>query len=148
MSGYRPYNKSLDTCAYIFGIIGIAALVTSGHFIIPKVPPCLFHTLTGLYCPGCGGTRALSYMLSGHLIKSFYHHPIVLYAAIFGIPFILSQTVYRIRRRLNTSSSPENIHFPILTVKPWFAYTACIIIILQCIIKNLILLIFHYPIIG
>lgn len=28
---------------------------------------CAFHTLTGLYCPGCGGLRATHQMLNGNL---------------------------------------------------------------------------------
>lgn len=43
--------------------------------------PCLFHLLTGWYCPGCGGTRAVKYLLQGKLYLSFQYHPIVLYTA-------------------------------------------------------------------
>lgn len=43
--------------------------------------PCLFHLLTGWYCPGCGGTRAVKYLLQGKLLLSFQYHPLVLYAA-------------------------------------------------------------------
>lgn len=42
--------------------------------------PCLFHLLTGLYCPGCGGTRAIWALLRGDVLKSFCYHPFVLYA--------------------------------------------------------------------
>ncbi len=42
-------------------------------------PKCLFHLVTGYYCPGCGGTRALYLFLTGHWIKSFLFHPLVLY---------------------------------------------------------------------
>ena len=38
--------------------------------------PCLFHLLTGFYCPGCGGTRAIRLLLKGELIKSFCYHPL------------------------------------------------------------------------
>ena len=30
------------------------------------LPPCPFHALTGLYCPGCGSTRMLYYLVHGH----------------------------------------------------------------------------------
>ena len=43
--------------------------------------PCLFHLLTGLYCPGCGGTRAVRAMAAGNLRLSFQYHPLVLYTA-------------------------------------------------------------------
>lgn len=43
--------------------------------------PCLFHLLTGLYCPGCGGTRAVKYLLTGHPVLSLCYHPLVLYGA-------------------------------------------------------------------
>ena len=36
-------------------------------------PKCLFHLVTGYYCPGCGGTRALYLFLTGHWIKSFLY---------------------------------------------------------------------------
>ncbi|MEY8337921.1 DUF2752 domain-containing protein [Lachnospiraceae bacterium 62-35] len=44
--------------------------------------PCLFHLLTGLYCPGCGGTRAFRFFLRGQWRKSFCYNPIILYAAL------------------------------------------------------------------
>ena len=43
--------------------------------------PCLFHLLTGLYCPGCGGTRALRALLAGDLALSLRYHPLVFYTA-------------------------------------------------------------------
>ena len=41
--------------------------------------PCLFHLMTGWYCPGCGGTRALAELLKLHIVKSFLYNPMVLY---------------------------------------------------------------------
>ena len=45
---------------------------------------CLFHLLTGYYCPGCGGTRAVKLLLTGHPLYSFIYHPLVLYG-VFGL---------------------------------------------------------------
>ena len=36
--------------------------------------PCLFHLVTGYYCPGCGGTRAIASLLHGQLFRSFLYH--------------------------------------------------------------------------
>ncbi len=44
--------------------------------------PCLFHRLTGFYCPGCGGTRAVRYLLRGEIVKSIQYHPLVMYMAL------------------------------------------------------------------
>lgn len=30
-------------------------------------PPCMFHQMTGLHCPGCGGTRAMHALLHGRV---------------------------------------------------------------------------------
>jgi len=32
--------------------------------------PCTFHWLTGLYCPGCGGQRALHALLHGRIAEA------------------------------------------------------------------------------
>ena len=33
-------------------------------------PRCLFHTWTGLYCPGCGSSRAWHQLLHGHVLAA------------------------------------------------------------------------------
>ena len=33
-------------------------------------PTCLFHSLTGWNCPGCGATRAAYQLLHGHLLRA------------------------------------------------------------------------------
>ena len=39
------------------------------------VPVCLFRAMTGLPCPGCGLTRALSSLIQGHPAAAFSYHP-------------------------------------------------------------------------
>ncbi len=49
------------------------------------LPPCPFHWLTGLYCPGCGATRALHALFHGDLEKAFSMNPLFVLA----LPIVL-----------------------------------------------------------
>lgn len=68
--------------------------------------PCLFYEVTGLYCPGCGGTRAVKALLRGDVAVSFHYHPVVVYTAVcllvllvtYGISRYLHTNKYRIYR--------------------------------------------------
>ena|SRR5690348_723402 len=52
-------------------ILGAGAVM---YFFNPSThgfyPVCEFHQLTGLNCPGCGGTRAVYQLLHGHFLKA------------------------------------------------------------------------------
>ncbi|GMK40290.1 hypothetical protein PCCS19_33460 [Paenibacillus sp. CCS19] len=39
--------------------------------------PCVFHLVTGLYCPGCGITRTTLSLLHGQLAQAFRYNPLV-----------------------------------------------------------------------
>ncbi len=41
-------------------------------------PPCPFHELTGLDCPGCGSTRGLHALLHGRLLSAMDYNPLLL----------------------------------------------------------------------
>jgi hypothetical protein len=63
------------------------------------VPPCPFHVLTGLYCPGCGLTRALSYLLHGHLGLALASNSL----AVFMLPvlgYLTLSYIFRRRRQI------------------------------------------------
>ncbi|MGC4805435.1 DUF2752 domain-containing protein [Micromonospora sp. DT233] len=47
-------------------------------------PSCLLKLTTGLDCPGCGGTRALWYLLHGDLPAAARHH----FLFVFVVPFL------------------------------------------------------------
>ena len=38
-------------------------------------PLCLFHSVTGLHCAGCGGLRAAHALLHGNVAESFAYNP-------------------------------------------------------------------------
>ena len=50
--------------------------------------PCVFQELTGLYCPGCGGTRALKALMKGDVITSILYHPLILYVVFVAVLLI------------------------------------------------------------
>lgn len=96
---------SIEDTFYIVGLGCFAAAFAlcfvvriSGVSPTAWLRPCILHTLTGLYCPGCGGTRACISFLSGDLYASFRYHPFVPYAAICCIWFMISQTIEKISR--------------------------------------------------
>ncbi len=45
-------------------------------------PRCAFYQLTGCYCPGCGGLRALHQLLHGHLLTALKSNGL----AVLGLP--------------------------------------------------------------
>ncbi|MFA9377729.1 MAG: DUF2752 domain-containing protein [Lachnotalea sp.] len=55
--------------------------------------PCLFHKLSGLYCPGCGGTRAVLSLIHGHPIASIQYNPIVMYGLLIYAWYMISNTI-------------------------------------------------------
>ncbi len=59
-----------------------AGLLTEQLFEWLLSMPCPFRVITGLYCPGCGGTRAVKLFLQGHWLMSFRFHPLVLYGVL------------------------------------------------------------------
>ena len=63
-----PANARFAVVVVVITALGMAATV---YFFNPSAhhfyPVCQFHRLTGLNCPGCGGTRALYALLHGDL---------------------------------------------------------------------------------
>ena len=103
--GKPETNKKAEDIFYVTGLILAAAggllwyaYQRLGFRLEHYIPPCIFRQVTGYYCPGCGGTRAVYALFSGHLIKSFYYQPFVLYAVVVGGCFLLSQTVERLSK--------------------------------------------------
>lgn len=70
----------------------------TGIRFLRMLPPCMLHAMTGYYCPGCGGTRAVTALFHGDLLRSAWCHPFVPYAALTGVWFMVSQTIERLTR--------------------------------------------------
>lgn len=57
-------------------LAGLAVLWTHTPGESRWLPPCLFHQLTGLFCPGCGLTRALHALAHGNLVRAWSMNPL------------------------------------------------------------------------
>jgi len=134
-------DERIDRDFYIFGWCGIGAgaLVllfscATGINIFKHLWPCLFHLLTGYYCPGCGGTRAVQALLAGNLLRSFWYHPFVLYTTVVCGWFMVSQTI----ERISGGRIKIGMHF-----REIYMWIAIAIIAVNCLVKNLALIVWH-----
>jgi hypothetical protein len=44
----------------------------------PVLPPCLLYSTTGIYCAGCGATRAMHALLNGHILTALHDNVLVI----------------------------------------------------------------------
>lgn len=93
--------------------------------------PCMFHLMTGLYCPGCGGTRALKAFLRGEFITSFLYHPLILYCACVALIFLVSYQNY-------WKTKKPQFH---LYLKNRWIYGGLVIIVVNFVVKNYYLIV-------
>lgn len=133
----RQKEKTLEERLYLLGLVflvsGVISIVIYFNVIIPEIKPCLLLTTLGLYCPGCGGTRAVEALFHGQLLTSLWYHPLVLYTVVIYGGFMLTNTME---------------HFHILHIKgwkfhSWHMYGALAIVMGNWIIKNILLICFQ-----
>ncbi len=138
-------RKILEGQLYVVGICllfgGIGACLLWGS--LPSAwtgffrVPCVFHEVTGLYCPGCGGTRAVGALLQREVVLSFFYHPIVIYGAVIYGWFMISHTIeYLSKGRLKIGMRYRNLYF----------YLALMLVIINIAVKDIALTAFHIDI--
>lgn len=140
----KKREEQTERTLYLLGWLFIV-IFGIGLFIVKCFPqivryvtfPCIFNKLTGYYCPGCGGTRAVRYFLTGHWIKSFIYHPVVPYIGIGGGLYMITHTIANI-----TGGRVKGIRFRI-----GYVYGMAAIIGIQFLIKNLMIYFWDFYII-
>lgn len=77
-------SKRIPLLPAAFALSSVALLY---FFLFPLYsqyfPKCLFHSLTGLYCPGCGSQRALTALLHLNIVSAAHDNLL----AVIAIPF-------------------------------------------------------------
>lgn len=92
---------------------------------------CIFWRMTGFYCPGCGGTRAVLALMQGRVLRSLAYHPFVPYSFLTGGWFMVSQTI----QRLSGGRLPIGMKY-----RDIYLWLALGIVLAGCILKNVLLL--------
>jgi len=127
-------QKALEDSLFSAGLIallaGTAAVIIYFCIIVEKIalPPCIFSTYLGIYCPGCGGTRAFNALLHGRLLQSVWYHPLVLYTAVVFGGFMLTQGLERLGVK----------HIRGWKYHDWPMYGAVIVLVCNFLMKNLL----------
>ncbi|MDH7503133.1 MAG: DUF2752 domain-containing protein [Verrucomicrobiota bacterium] len=108
-------------------LVVLAAAIAVLFFFDPArsgfYPKCMFHTLTGLQCPGCGSLRALHALLHSQLRRAVALNPLLFVGAFFGAYLLL-------RKRLKPTE-PD----PMARRLVWWG--APVVIVLFWIVRNL-----------
>lgn len=134
--GKGTLERQLYRMGGCFLAVGLALAAFYLYVVVPNFPyPCLFLSLSGFYCPGCGGTRALEALLHGKILLSLRYHPAVLYGAVIFFGFMGTHTleILQIGR-----ARGWKFH-------AWYLYAGIAIILGNWLVQNVLLHCFGMP---
>lgn len=86
-------GKEVRKRKIIIGLLAIAIVLGLLYCFNPTetvyAPKCIFHSITGLSCPGCGIQRFLHAFMHGHFMEAIHYNYILIilipYLILFGI---------------------------------------------------------------
>lgn len=123
----------------MIGLSAAAVLAAVVLFLLPDLRayvwerPCMLRQMTGLYCPGCGGTRAFIFLIHGQVGRSFYYNPAVSYVILFALAYMISHTLKHV-----TQGRIRGFHY-----RNAYCYLGVALFVANWIWKNYMLLIQH-----
>lgn len=111
--------------------IGVVVATVALGVIDPEarahiLPGCPFRRLTGLDCPGCGGTRAVYALTQGELLQALDHNVLT----VLLLPVLLVAWVAWLRFRLGRRPTP-------LTLPPAASYSIAVAFLVFWVVRNL-----------
>jgi len=68
------WTRAAAGLAFVLSPFAVWAVLAHPIMAEPFLPKCLFHETTGLYCPGCGGTRAVLCLTEGRILDAFHNN--------------------------------------------------------------------------
>lgn len=125
------------TAALTIGLCLLLAHLTENAGIL-ALGECRFRLFLGLYCPGCGATRSLRALFSGHLLHACLLYPAVIPAAFLVLWYDVLLCIACIRRR---EALLSRFRWQLLLSVPVCA-------VLVCVLRNILLLGFGIDTLG
>ena len=118
-----PKIAAPQSLAFFTVVVLVAAALGSGavlFFFDPAkhgfYPICLFHSLTGLNCPGCGATRAAYQLLHGHLLRALHDNALLVLMLAALAVLSTRLMVRRMRNQPATANMPLGVWWALLVV--------------------------------
>ena len=129
-----------DREAYPAAWITLAALagaVLLWRFALgaPTVSRCWMWERWHVYCPSCGGTRALIALTRGQIGEALWCHLPVVAALALAAAYLLTQTVWRLRGKRGWA-----LHY-----RPWWPAVLVGLFLANCLARNVLWLGFGIP---
>ena len=120
----------------------ITLAVLAGAFLLwrfvlgePTVSRCWIWEHWHVYCPGCGGTRALMALARGQLGQALRYHPPVVVTLFLAAAYLLTQTVWRLRGKRGWA-----LHY-----RPSWPVLLVGLFLVNCLVRNVLWLGFGIP---
>jgi len=128
---YRPGTRITKLVRPVAILVALAAGICIVYAFEPATagfyPQCVFHMLTGLYCPGCGTARGLHALLHMDPASAFSYNPLM----VVSLPFILYASGKGAYRNLTGSTAPRRL------LPAWVIWAIFVVIMAYWILRNL-----------
>lgn len=121
-------EEQLFRLGLIVPVIAVPLYFLYVEYLLPLSPfkACIWDKVFGIYCPGCGGTRAVGALLHGRFLLAAWYHPFVFYGVCIYCIFMISHILERVSKGCIRGIRFHN----------WYLYGAVVIIVANCLIKN------------
>lgn len=92
MKKYRIFRAAILFCIAVLFLLGAVYLYNHNPEVIPFIP-CVFYSITGFYCPGCGAGRASYALLHGEFYQAFRYNPLMIFVMLFLAVYFIARSL-------------------------------------------------------